>query len=296
MATGMRALVVGELLWDQLADSMRIGGAPVNFAAHLLRFGHWPMVISAVGHDPLGKSAITALEDLGLDTTFVRPTPRFPTGTATVTIGPGDQTTFAIERPAAYDAVAVSDLDLRRMADWRPDWIYFGTLFPSRQDARDVLAQIVNSVPAATRVYDVNLRRGFDSPELVHALLAAADVVKLNEQELAFVHEHFGLPSDAEAFLRAGSERHGWRAGCVTFAARGCAVFVEGQYAAAPGVRIDVADPVGAGDAFTAAFVHGLVSNWPVAQIAEFANQEGARIAAAHGAIPECAPHRVVQP
>jgi len=289
-------LAVGEVLWDHLPHSTRLGGAPLNFAVHLRRLGHSPLLVSAVGRDSLGQQALTAIGALGVDTSLVQSTDRFATGTARVAIGPDDQTTFTIDRPAAYDAISLADLDLRRIVDWRPAWIYFGTLFPSNRDARQLLERIVDSVPGAARIYDMNLRPGFESPALVHDLLSAADVVKLNEQELRFVHDHLHLPAEAEAFCRTGSERYGWRAACVTLAARGCAMFVDGAYAAAPGVRIDVADPVGAGDAFAAAFVHGLASNWTVAHVAQFANQEGARIASAYGAIPDCAPHRVVQP
>jgi fructokinase len=283
-------------LWDRFPDSTRLGGAPLNFAVHLRRLGHWPLLVSAVGRDALGEQAHAAIAALGLDTSFVQSTPRFATGSATVSIGPGDQTTFTIARPAAYDAVALSAPDLRHIIEWRPDWIYFGTLFASRPEARDLLQRVVNGVPDGARIYDMNLRPGFDSPELVHELLKSADVVKLNEQELRFVHEELELPADTEEFCRAGRERYGWRAACVTLGARGCAMLVEDEYTSAPGVPIDVGDPVGAGDAFAAAFVHGLVSRWPIGDISRFANQEGARVASAHGAIPDCLPHRVVQP
>ena len=295
LTAGARTLVVGEVLWDRLPDSTRLGGAPLNFAVHLHRLGHLALLVSAVGRDTLGEKARAAIATLGLDTRFVQETPRFATGTATVAIGPDDHTTFTIERPAAYDAVALSDADLRGIVDWQPGWIYFGTLFASRREPRRVLERIVDALPHAACIYDMNLRPGFDSPELVHELLKVAAVVKLNEQELRFVHERLDLPGDAEAFCRAGSDRYGWRAACVTLAARGCAMVVAGEYASAPAVRIDVGDPVGAGDAFAAAFVHGLIANWPLAQIARFANQEGARIAGAHGAIPDCAPHSAVQ-
>lgn len=285
-----RTLVVGEVLWDQFPNSVRLGGAALNFAVHLCRLGHAPLLVSAVGTDALGEKARQAIASLGLDTSLVQSTDRFQTGRAVVHIGPGDDTSFTIERPAAYDAVTLADVSIQQIAQWNPTWFYYGTLFPSSGHARSVLNRLLNAVPGAARFYDLNLRPGFEDPELVQELLIAADVVKLNERELRFAHEHFDLPSDPENFCRAGAEQYRWRAACITLGARGCAMFLDGEYVEEPGVRVNVEDPVGAGDAFSAAFLHGIVSTWPVARVARFANCVAARVVAMHGAIPDWAP------
>jgi fructokinase len=143
--------------------------------------------------------------------------------------------------------------------------------------ARAVLHRLVTAAPEAVRVYALNLRRGFDAPPLVADPLNAADVVTLNETELASVHAHVGLPWTPEAF---------WRAACVTLGARGCALSVDGDSVEAPAAPVDVADSVGTGDAATAAVIHGLASEWPVDRIAGFANRLGALVAGSPGAIP----------
>ena len=143
------------------------------------------------------------------------------------------------------------------------------------------------------RFYDLNLRRGFDHPDLVETLLRAANVVKLNEAELRFVHEHLDLPLDPEDLCRLGAGRYGWDACCVTLGARGCAMLVADDCVEADGLPADVADTVGAGDAFTAAFLRGLISDWPAAQIAESSNRAGAFAASCHGAIPDRAPDTI---
>jgi len=285
-AAGARALVVGEILWDLFADTTRLGGAALNFAVHLKRLGDDPRLLSAIGTDALGQAAGATIASLGLDPIFLQTTARFSTGTASVRLGPGDHPSFAIERPAAYDAIELSDNDFERFAGTNPGWLYFGTLFPSRPEARRILSRLLDRLPGAKRVYDVNLRPGFEAPELVEQLLQHADAVKLNERELQFVHEHLRLPLDPEAFCRAGADRYGWMAACVTFGSRGCAVLAGGDYATAPGVPITAGDPVGAGDAFAAAFVHGVASGWPAARVASIANRIGAHVAATPGAIP----------
>lgn len=280
-------MLVGEVLWDEFPDGARLGGAPLNVAVHLTRLGHRLLLLSAVGTDPLGCEARSAIAALGLDTRFVQSTDRFGTGRAVVRVGPGDQTSFAIERPAAYDAVALSDASVRQIVQWAPAWLYYGTLFPSSPDADRVLRRLLDALPNTARFYDLNLRPGFESPDLVDRLLGAATVVKLNERELRFVHERLDLPHDPEGFCRAGSARYGWRAACVTLGASGCAMLIGDHYVTAPGCQVTVADPVGAGDAFAAAFIHGIVSDWPAARVASAANRAGGLVAATHGAIPD---------
>jgi fructokinase len=124
--------------------------------------------------------------------------------------------------------------------------------------------------------------------------LRTADVVKLNAEELQFVHELVGLPSEPDEFCRVGCDQYHWRAACVSLGARGCAMRVDAEYVEAEGCPVDVADTVGAGDAFAAAFLHGLISEWPVAKIAEFANRIGAFVAGSHGAIPDQTPDAIL--
>lgn len=285
-AACVRALVVGEILWDVFADATRLGGAPLNFAVHLKRHGHDPRIVSAIGTDALGEKAGAAIVSLGLDTTFIQKTARFATGTATVTVGRSGEPVFSIQRPAAYDAVELTDAESAQISVWKPSWIYCGTLFPSSPGGKRTLDRLLQQLPETTRFYDLNLRPGFDDPSLVADLLHAAHVVKLNHDEVLDVSRQIGLPSSLESFCHEGRSRFGWQAVAITLGARGCALLAGDDFVEAPGIPITVGDTVGAGDAFAAAFVHGLVAGWPAATIAEFANRAGAAVAAVRGAIP----------
>lgn len=279
-------VVLGEVLWDIFEHSRRLGGAPLNFAAHASRLGHESILISAVGADALGEEALEAIQQLGLSTTFLQKTPRFHTGTARVHRSADDQPRFVIVRPAAYDAVNITDREIERIVSLAPEWLYYGTLFPSNSPGNAVLTRLLSALPAAERFYDINLRPDCYSAPLVERLLRIANVVKLNEDELQRAHEITGLPSATEAFCREGAARYGWHGVCVTLGARGCAVLARGEYVEARGHAVDVADTVGAGDAFAAAFMHGLISRWSASVIAAFANRVGALVASRHGAIP----------
>ena len=281
------AVVVGEVLWDVFADSVSLGGAPLNFAVHASRLGLRPLMISAVGNDQLGGRALRDIAGLGLDMSMLRRSSRWPTGTASVVVDAAGQPSFRIMRPAAYDDLLLTPGDLRLLADLNPSWLYFGTLFPSTAEGRITLESLVEALPDAARLYDVNLRPGFDSLELASDLLARANAVKMNESEAQRIGQHLGLPVELEAFCRCGAARFGWRAVCVTLGEHGCALFDGIEFVRAPAERIKVADTVGAGDAFAAAFAHGLTMRWPASRIARFANRVGALVASRAGAIPE---------
>lgn len=281
------AVILGEVLWDLFEHSRRLGGAPLNFGVHARRMRHPVTLISAVGADELGRQAAEMIATLDLDTRFLQATSRFPTGTAQVQIGHEGAAQFTIPRPAAYDAVELSAHDLELLQRSAPGWFYYGTLFASNVQGKKILNRVFGALGGVARFYDLNLRPGSDSPALVVELLECADVVKLNQEELLRVHEFSGLPLDTEAFCREGSACYGWRAVAVTRGDRGCALLAGGQYVEAAGHQVEVVDAVGAGDAFAAAFMHGLSQNWSAAEIASFANRVGALVAGREGAIPD---------
>ncbi len=283
-----RILAIGEILWDIFDDAPRLGGAPLNFAAHARRMEHDAILASAVGADDLGGRARARIESLGLNTRFVRTAAGFPTGSASVQLGPGGQPAFHIHRPAAYDETALSSGDLDWLERWRPEWLYFGTLMFTADRPRHALGDLLRRLPGARRFYDVNLRPDSYSAELVRELLSRANVVKLNETEIGSVREIADLSSESvAAFCRDGADRFGWETVCVTLGERGCALWRAGEYVEAPGIPVKVADTVGSGDAFAAALLDGLARQARLTEIAEFANRVGAIVASRPGAIPD---------
>ncbi len=253
----MKILSAGEILWDIFPDGERLGGAPFNFAVNAHRLGHEVFFASAVGDDDRGHRALARIAELGLSAEFVRVVPSQPTGIVSVNLRHGEPG-YVIHRPAAYDFLEIPEIEV--------DWFYYGTL-------------ALSSAPSGPgrKFYDVNLRENSFTPALVENLLGAADVVKLNEHELAYTGKS----------LEQLRDRYGLLACCVTKAERGCAVLIGSDYAEVPGYSIQVADTVGAGDAFAAAFLHGIDRAWPAAKVGEFANRLGAAIASRPGAIPD---------
>ena len=139
---------------------------------------------------------------LGLTTEFIQTAADQSTGSVSVRLDAEGHPDFTIHRPAAYDCLTLDDAQLRRLAELRPDWIYFGTLYPMQAAAREIVRRLMDAMPHARRFYDVNLRRDCYTPELVRELLAMADAVKMNDDEAALFPDLDDVP--AVAITRGG--------------------------------------------------------------------------------------------
>lgn len=283
----MKIVSIGEVLWDVIGDQEHLGGAPFNFAAHARKLGHDVHFVSAVGCDERGDRALERMARMGLSTRFVRRAEGFPTGIASVTLDGAGQPSFRIEHPAAYDFPELTAEDLEELLSPAPDWIYFGTLLQMSSQAHEVTGRLLAAKSGARRFYDVNLRPSCYEPLLVQDLMSQATVVKLNDEEVLMVDRMCGRShATLEDFCRDYAALFGWEAVCVTRGAEGCVLLVGAEVFNSPGYRVQVADTVGAGDAFAAALVHGLGSGWPPLQVSDFANRVGALVAGRPGAIP----------
>jgi fructokinase len=158
--------------------------------------------------------------------------------------------------------------------------------------ARDLTRRLLDAAPAARHFYDVNLRAGSYTPNLVRTLIQQAHVLKLNHQELPLVQEMCGKEmcgieaASLEQFCRQTAGLFELETVCVTRGVQGCALLLDGEYFEAPGFPIQLADAIGAGDAFSAALLHGISSGWPARRAADFANRVGALVASRPGGTP----------
>lgn len=286
----VRIVSVGEILWDVIGDAEYLGGAPLNFGAHARKLGHEVMLLSAVGDDERGRRALGLLRKRGMSTEFIQVLPGQNTGTAEVDLDPEGKPSFRIVRPAAYDFVNLQRSDLRRIAELQPQWIYFGTLLHMSEQALASTLRLLEAVPTAKRFYDVNLREGHWHISAVEQLSSHATVVKLSDAEAEFldvpIHAE-GQGTSVEDFCRRWMAQYGCQIMCVTFGERGSAILKDNKYTEVPGYRVHVADTVGAGDAFSGAFLHGLEQGWDAERIGRFANAVGALVASRAGALPD---------
>lgn len=282
----MKIVSIGEVLWDVFADSEKLGGAPFNFAVHATRLGHEVIFVSAVGDDARGSVVLARASELGLCTDFIQTVPGAATGTVSVRVDAAGQPDFTIHRPAAYDRLTLSAADLQKLAAIQPDWLYYGTLYQAGPAGRTETKKLADALAGARRFYDINLRPGSFTTELIAELMSTSHVVKLNDDEAIALDSMFGRPHDSlSEFTEFWSRKFGWTAVAVTRGSRGCAVRIGADYAEPPGYAVKVADTVGAGDAFAAALLHGLSQGWDAYRVGDFANRLGAAVASRPGAV-----------
>jgi len=284
----VNVISIGEVLWDIVGQDEHLGGATFNFSAHLSRLGHRVSFISAVGKDQRGQKVIDRMSQLGLTTEYLSVDKDHQTGTASVALATDGQPKFVLHRPAAYDFPRLTAIQFERLFSRPVDWIYFGTLHQIHSQARQLTADLLSRVAPSRSFYDVNLRADGYTPALIRELMSRATIVKLNHEEVEAIAQMFDTQhASLEEFCRNYSALYKWAGVCVTRGPLGCAVFMDGQYIEAPGYPVHVLDTVGAGDAFAAAFLHGLGKGWPTPAVADFANRVGALVASRRGAIPD---------
>jgi fructokinase len=275
-------LCIGELLWDSLPAGLFLGGAPLNVAGHLHALGVSVAVVSRVGRDRLGAEAVGRLSRLGLDPDLVQVDDTLPTGFVSVSVAGGGIPSYEIEQPAAWDAIELAEGVMERAAQARA--IVFGSLAQRSRGSRRTIQRLWRS--DALQVFDVNLRPPFEDRDVVRESLAAADIVKLNEEELGRLAGWFGLSGDPRRAAEALGERFGCATVCVTRGAQGAALLREGHWTEHTGFAVEVRDTVGSGDAFLAALLSGLLSGGEDEALLHAANLLGAYVASRDGAIP----------
>jgi fructokinase len=286
--TDVRRTIVGlgELLWDLLPSGKQLGGAPANFAYITSLLGDVGIPASRVGADALGDEAIVRLSQLVLDAQHIQRDSVHSTGTVNVKIAADGQPRFEILQPVAWDFL-----------DWTPGWqrlaekadaVCFGSLAQRSLQNRATIREFLRAAPInALRVFDVNLRQNFYSKEILSDSMKLANIVKMNHEELPKVMQLFGFENLSQTeSARQLLSFYELDLICVTRGTNGSLLISANERSEHPGVKVKVADTIGAGDAFTAALVHGYLRSQPLHEINETANRVGAWVASQPGATP----------
>jgi len=280
-----KVLAVGEVLWDLLPDGKQLGGAPSNFAYHCRSLGADARIVTRIGDDDLGREVLERFRGLDLPTDGVEIDPEAPTGTVSVVLDADGQPRYTIHEGVAWDRIEAGPDALVRAA--AADAVCFGSLAQRAPASRDAIARIVAAAgPDALRIFDVNLRPPFVDREVVARSLEAADVLKLNDEELVVLAEMFDVSGPPEGAVEALAGRFGLKVVAVTRGTGGSLLFADGAWSDHPGVRVEVVDTIGAGDAFTAAMTVGLLAGRPLDEINHRANAVAAFVCTRPGGTP----------
>jgi fructokinase len=309
-------LGIGELLWDILPEDSRhgsaassdphatrmLGGAPANFTVMAGRLGNHAVILSRIGRDELGRLAVDRLDPMPVDTSALQVDPVHETGRVTVSFLNGEPR-YTIHQPAAWDFMELTD-EWVKLAE-RADAVCFGSLAQRAVESRKTIqALAANTRAACIRVFDVNLRAPFYSPEVIQESLELATVLKMNEDEAPSILDLLGLSINNEFnasqsaplqqtanYQRTCAERllqefPPLELVAITRGGRGSLLVNRREWHDHPGLPVKVADPIGAGDAFTAAITHSLLRGAGLAALNEAGNRCGGWVASQPGAMP----------
>lgn len=284
----MNEIVVGmgEALWDVLPEGKKIGGAPANFAYHVSQFGLPSCVVSAIGDDALGKEIIENFTSKGLDQ-LIAEVP-YPTGTVQVEIDQTGIPLYDIKENVAWDNIPYTE-HLDALAK-RTKAVCFGSLAQRNMVSRNTINHFLDTMPKdddSLIVFDVNLRQGFYNKEILCKSMKNCNILKINDEELITVSRMFGYPGidlQDKCWILLG--KYNLKMLILTCGINGSYVFTPGNVSFQPTPKVEVADTVGAGDSFTAAFIASILKGKSVTEAHTIAVKTSAYVCTQKGAMP----------
>ena len=276
---------MGEALWDVLPEGKKIGGAPANFAYHVSQFGLNSRVVSAVGDDKLGMEILDNFREKKLNA-MVEIVP-YPTGTVQVELDAEGVPCYDIKEGVAWDNIpytpALEDLAKHTKA------VCFGSLAQRSVVSRDTINRFIDAMPAedTLKIFDINLRQGFYTKEILCNSFSKCNILKINDEELVTVSRMFGYPGiDLQDKCWILLAKYNLKMLILTCGVNGSYVFTPGNVSFVETPRVEVADTVGAGDSFTATFVAAILKGKPVAEAHKLAVETSAYVCTQNGAMP----------
>ena len=278
---------MGEALWDVLPEGKKIGGAPANFAYHVSQFGFDSRIVSAVGEDTDGTEIMDVFQKKALKT-MIACVP-YPTGTVQVTLDAVGVPCYDIKEAVAWDNIPFTD-ELKSLA-LNTRAVCFGSLAQRSQVSRDTIKRFLDAMPdldGNLKIFDVNLRQGFYTKEILCDSMSRCNVLKINDEELVVISRIFDYPGiDLQDKCWILLAKYNLKMLILTCGTNGSYVFTPGVVSFQETRRVAVADTVGAGDSFTAAFTSAVLAGKPVQEAHKLAVEVSAFVCTQSGAMPE---------
>lgn len=274
---------IGEILWDVLPEGKKAGGSSMNVALNLHKQGINSRLISAIGDDENGTELLSFLSTQQLSSNLIQLNKNLPTSTVAVKLDAEQQATYTIVEPVAWDALELTT-DAIAAVQSADAFVYCSLTCRNEKSRATVLALIKQ---AKLKVFDINLREPFYTIATLKALLAEADILKINEHELLYLQTALNLTgSTDEQLLKQLTQLFDIQIICLTVGEKGAYVLHEDKLYHHPGYQVKVADTVGAGDSFLATFLASYLNGYPFEQILDRACKVGAFVASQKGANP----------
>ena len=276
---------MGEALWDVLPEGKKIGGAPANFAYHVSQFGLESRVVSAVGDDKLGMEILENFREKKLSA-MVEVVP-YPTGTVQVELDAEGVPCYDIKEGVAWDNIPYTPA-LEGLAQCTKA-VCFGSLAQRSVVSRETINRFLDAMPSEDtwKIFDINLRQGFYTKEILCNSFEKCNVLKINDEELVTVSRMFGYPGiDLQDKCWILLAKYNLKMLILTCGVNGSYVFTPGHVSFVETPKVEVADTVGAGDSFTAAFVSSVLQGLSVTEAHKLAVETSAYVCTQNCAMP----------
>ena len=299
---------MGEALWDVLPEGKKLGGAPANFAYHISQFGLNSRVVSAVGDDKLGAEILENFREKKLF--GIVETVPYPTGTVQVELDAEGVPCYDIKEGVAgtvqveLDAEGVPCYDIKEGVAWdnipftpglenlarHTRAVCFGSLAQRSVVSRETINRFIDAMPDGDdilKIFDINLRQGFYTKEILCNSFRKCNILKINDEELVTVSRMFGYPGiDLQDKCWILLAKYNLKMLILTCGVNGSYVFTPGSISFVETPKVVVADTVGAGDSFTATFVASILKGKSVREAHELAVKVSAYVCTQNGAMP----------
>ena len=274
----------GEILWDNLPDGRRPGGAPMNVAYHLHRLGLNSKLVSSVGQDASGQELIQFLNEIGVESAYVQINPAQKTSEVQATVHPiNHEVTYEILAPVAWDFIQWEPA-LASIVEDAQAFVY-GTLSARNGASRSTLNQLLEK--SAYRIFDVNLRAPHYTKATIEQLLRPAHLAKLNKSELTLIAQWYNPNCRTEAeCVEVLIGKFKLDEVVITKGADGASYYNSTVRYDYPAYNIDVNDTIGSGDSFLAAFLAMKLTHEPLELMMDYSAAMGAFITSQAGACP----------
>ena len=276
---------IGEILFDVYPKSKALGGAPLNFLFHIFKLTGQGTIVSRVGHDVLGEKMRSFLSGNGISTKFIQDDHKHPTGITNVALNELKVPTFNIDTDRAYDYIEKTS-ELKTLVDNKTDCLYFGSLAQRSEVSRDT----IQSLFGKNIIYfcDINIRQDFYSEEILTRSINAADVLKVNVDELELLNNiliknEFDIVQTSFELM----SRYNIDMMAITKGAGGSILIRDQKADYCKTETTAVVDTLGAGDAFASILCIGYLKGWELSVINKTANEFAGKICKIKGALPE---------
>ena len=281
----VKVIGIGEVLWDLLPAGPLLGGAPANVAFHAKSLGADARVVTRIGNDPLGRQILDRFVALGLPTDTVQVDDQAPTGTVSVTLSGNGVPHFVVHEGVAWDRLLATGTAVGAVQ--AADAICFGSLAQRDPVSRAAIQDLVAAAAdRALRVFDINLRQNFYSREIIEESLGLSNVLKLNDGELPVLARMFALDGTPHQQMERLAKAFQLRCVALTRGAEGSLVYHDGRWSEHRPKPVQVVDTIGAGDAFTAGLVMGLLLGMDLHKAHVAASEVARHVCSQAGATP----------